>query len=203
MRIVLASRSPRRREILETLGVAFTIVSADADEASTLQDPAALVTELALRKGRATRELLKKSGKWDEKTVVIAADTVVAAGGRILGKPQDDADAAAMLRLLAGTTHHVVSGVALLTGDREAADSESTAVHFDAMTETEIADYVKSGEPRDKAGAYAIQGLASLYIKGIDGDYFNVVGLPVHCLDALCRRFVGCSLLQLNEKEGL
>ncbi len=203
MRIVLASRSPRRREILETLGVPFTVVSADADETCGLTDPAALVTELALRKGRATRELLKKSGQWDEKTVVIAADTVVAAGGRILGKPKDDADAAAMLRLLSGTTHHVVSGVALLTGDREAADHDSTAVRFDAMTEAEIARYVESGEPRDKAGAYAIQGHASPYIRGIDGDYFNVVGLPVHCLDALCRRFAGCSLLELNEKEGL
>ena len=203
MRIILASRSPRRREILAGLGVPFTVVSADADETSTLQEPAALVTELALRKGRATRELLKKDGQWGEKTVIIAADTVVAAGDRILGKPKNDADAAAMLRLLAGTTHHVVSGVALLSGDREAADSDSTAVRFDAMTEAEIASYVASGEPRDKAGAYAVQGLASLHISGIEGDYFNVVGLPVHCLERLCRRFAGCSLLDLAEKERL
>ena len=108
-----------------------------------------------------------------------------------------------MLRFLSGRAHAVISGVALLSGERETAASESTDVSFAPMTDEEIARYVQSGEPRDKAGAYAIQGLASLYIKGIDGDYFNVVGLPVHCLDALCRRFVGCSLLQLNEKEGL
>lgn len=203
MRIILASRSPRRREILTGLGVPFTVVSADADETSPLTDPSQFVEELALRKGRATRELLKNSGEWDEKTLIIAADTVVAANGRILGKPKDDADAAAMLRLLSGGTHRVVSGVALLCGNREATDSDSTDVRFDAMTAAEIDRYVKSGEPRDKAGAYAIQGLASLYISGIDGDYFNVVGLPVHCLERLCRRFAGCSLPQLAEKPHL
>ncbi len=197
MRVVLASKSPRRREILAMLGVKFDIVSADADERSDITDPAQLVRELSLRKGRAVRELLKAEGTWDEETLIIASDTVVAAKGEILGKPKDDTDAARMLRLLSGSAHHVVSGVALLMGDREIADAEQTAVRFASMSEKEIEWYVKSGEPADKAGAYAVQGLASLFIEGLDGDYFNVVGLPVHRLELLLRDFLDCSLVDL------
>ena len=197
MRIILASKSPRRREILAMLGVQFEIISADADESSTETDPALLVTELALRKGRAVRELLRGEGKWNDDTLIIAADTVVAVGGKILGKPRDDADAAAMLRLLSGSTHGVLSGVALLCGERELAAAEQTGVVFDEMSEADIAWYVKSGEPCDKAGAYAVQGLASLFIKGLDGDYFNVVGLPVHRLNQLVKELLGCTLTEL------
>ena len=197
MRVVLASKSPRRREILSMLGVKFDILSADADESSAITDPALLVKELSLRKGRAVRELLKAEGAWDEKTLIIASDTVVAAKGEILGKPQDDADAARMLRMLSGSAHHVVSGVALLWGDREIADAEQTAVRFAAMSEKDIEWYVKSGEPADKAGAYAVQGLASLFIEGLDGDYFNVVGLPVHRLNNLAKEMLGCALTEL------
>jgi septum formation protein len=194
MRVVLASKSPRRREILEMLGVKFEIISADADESSDIRDPEALVRELALRKGRATRELLRARGEWNEDTLIIASDTVVAAAGRILGKPRGHADATDMLRLLANSTHRVISGVALLCGEREVADFDATAVHFAPMTEQEIAWYVQSGEPNDKAGAYAVQGLASLWIRGLDGDYFNVVGLPVYRLNALCKGFLGKAL---------
>ena len=197
MRVVLASKSPRRREILSMLGVAFDIVSADADESSDITDPETLVTELALRKGRATRELLRARGEWDDDTLIIASDTVVAIDGQILGKPRDDADAARMLSLLAGTTHHVISGVALLQGERELGGFDSTAVQFGAMTPDEIAWYVKSGEPRDKAGAYAVQGLASMWIRGLEGDYFNVVGLPVYRLNELVTAFTGKSLVAL------
>ena len=172
------------------LGVPFEIVSADADETSNITDPALLVRELALRKGRAVRELLRSEGRLDENTLIIASDTVVAAEGRILGKPTDDADAARMLRMLSGRSHHVISGVALLQGTREIADFDQTAVRFAPMTEAEILWYVQSGEPRDKAGAYAIQGYASLWINGIEGDYFNVVGLPVKKLsDTLKKEF--------------
>jgi septum formation protein len=198
MRVVLASKSPRRREILSSLGIAFDIVSADADESSDITDPALLVRELALRKGRATRELLKARGEWKDDTLIIASDTVVAIGGEILGKPRDKADAARMLSLLSGTAHHVISGIALLIGDRDAADFDDTSVRFSPMTEAEIAWYVASGEPMDKAGAYAVQGLASLWVKGLDGCYFNVVGLPVHKLNELCRRTLGKSLIELN-----
>ena len=197
MRVVLASKSPRRREILSMLGVKFDVLSADADESSTITDPALLVKELSLRKGRAVRELLKAEGAWDEETLIIASDTVVAAKGEILGKPQDDADAARMLRMLSGSAHHVVSGVALLLGEREIADAEQTAVRFATMSEKDIEWYVKSGEPADKAGAYAVQGLASLFIEGLDGDYFNVVGLPVYRLNCLVKQMLGIGLTEI------
>lgn len=197
MRIILASKSPRRREILTMLGVQFEIISADADEYSTEKNPAALVTELALRKGRAVRDLLIKQGEWSEDVLVIAADTVVAAAGEILGKPVNAADAARMLRLLAGSTHEVLSGVALLCGTSELTAAERTGVVFSQMSEADIARYLASGEPFDKAGAYAVQGLASLFIKGLDGDYFNVVGLPVYRLNTLVKELLGCTLTEL------
>lgn len=198
MRIVLASKSPRRREILSSLGVTFDIVSADADESSDITDPAALVRELSLRKGRATRELLRTRGEWNDDTLVIASDTVVAIDGEILGKPHDDADAARMLRLLSGTSHHVISGISLLLGDREIADFDDTSVIFDDMTPEEIDWYVQSGEPRDKAGAYAVQGLASIWIRGLEGCYFNVVGLPVHKLNTLLNSFLHKTIVDLT-----
>lgn len=197
MRIVLASKSPRRREILSMLGINFEVIAADTDESSTIKDPATLVEELALRKGRAVRELLLEKGEWNENTLIIASDTVVATGNDILGKPEDEEDAARMLRLLSDSTHHVISGIALLTGEREITDHDKTAVHFAKMTEEEILWYAKSGEPLDKAGAYAVQGLASLFIKGLSGDYFNVVGLPVYRLNLLAKEFVGKALTEL------
>ena len=197
MRVILASKSPRRREILTMLGVQFEILSADADESSDITDPALLVRELALRKGRATRALLQERGEWDENTLIIASDTVVAIDNKILGKPVDAADAARMLQALSGNKHRVISGVALLCGEREVADHDATAVCFAPMTRQEIDWYVQSGEPRDKAGAYAVQGLASLWIRGLEGDYFNVVGLPVYRLNALCKDFLGKPLVEL------
>ena len=197
MRVILASKSPRRREILSMLGVKFEIVSADADEHSEITDPAQLVRELALRKGRATRELLRARGEWDDSTLIIASDTVVATGDEILGKPRDAADAKRMLGKLSDTTHHVISGVALLWGEHEVADFDRTGVRFAKMSEREIDWYVASGEPNDKAGAYAVQGLASMFIKGLDGDYFNVVGLPVYKLNTLTRAYLSRNLNEL------
>ena len=180
------------------LGVKFEIVSADADESSGITDPKALVRELALRKGRATRELLRERGEWDEDTLILASDPVVATEDEILGKPQDAADAARMLRKLSGTTHRVISGVALLWEEREVAAFDSTGVRFAEMSKSEIDWYVASGEPNDKAGAYAVQGLASMFIKGLDGDYFNVVGLPVYKLNTLVREYLNCNLNELS-----
>lgn len=198
MRVILASKSPRRREILAMLGVPFEVITADTDESSDITDPAALVEELALRKGRAVKVLLEARGGWNDDTLIIASDTVVATGNDILGKPENAEDAARMLRLLSGRAHHVISGVALLQGEREITDHDKTAVHFADMTEEEILWYAKSGEPLDKAGAYAVQGLASLFIKGLSGDYFNVVGLPVYRLNQLMLHFTGKSLASLS-----
>ena len=197
MRVILASKSPRRREILSMLGVPFEVVSADADESSDLKNPEALVRELSLRKGRAVKDLLLSKGESLEDTLIIASDTVVAANGEILGKPRDEEDAKRMLRLLSGSEHQVISGVALLCGERTIAEAEVTDVKFAPMSEEDVAWYVKSGEPADKAGAYAVQGLASLFIEGLKGDYFNVVGLPVHRLQTMLKSFLGLSLTDL------
>ena len=197
MRVILASKSPRRREILASLGVKFEIVSADANEESDIASPQRLVGELALRKGRATRELLCARGEWNNDTLIIAADTVVATENEILGKPHSPAHAAEMLRALSGHDHRVISGIALLCGDREIVDFDSTTVRFAEMSEAEINWYVGTNEPCDKAGAYAVQGLAALWIRGLEGDYFNVVGLPVYRLNELCKAFLNKSLTQL------
>ena len=185
MRIILASKSPRRKEILENLGVEFEIIVSDADESSEERDPARLVRELSLRKGRAVADKIINEKIYDgEEIHIISSDTVVATvDGEILGKPRNIDDAKRMLSLLEGKSHYVHSGIAIIkiTEDRkitEAADTESTAVEFLPMTEKEIDFYVKNENVLDKAGAYAIQGIASAFIRKIDGDYFNVVGLP-------------------------
>lgn len=198
MRVILASKSPRRREILSMLGIKFEIVTADTDESSDITDARLLVQELARRKGEAVRELLRQRGEWNDDTLILAADTVVAANGKILGKPADEKDAAQMLTMLSDATHEVISGVALFLGDRSCAAAECTTVSFGQMSEKDIKWYVQSGEPCDKAGAYAVQGLASLFIKGLSGDYFNVVGLPVYRLNQLLLDFTGNSLADLS-----
>lgn len=178
MKIILASKSPRRREILENLGVKFEIITADCDEECDLSDPCEAVKDIAARKGRAVlRTLVDK-----ENTLIIACDTLVYAGGEFLGKPEDAEDARRMLSLLSGGAHQVVSGIYLYKDGKEIGRAASTHVIFDDMSQEAIDDYIRSGEPMDKAGAYAVQGRASVYIKGIDGDYFNVVGLPVNLL---------------------
>ena len=179
MKIILASKSPRRREILENLGLKFDIIVADADETSDIRDPHGLVSTLAARKGRAVLERLGEDAK---DTLIIASDTLVYADGEFLGKPRDRGDAERMIRMLSGNSHDVVSGIYLYCCGREATAAAATRVTFDKMTEDEIAAYLATDEPYDKAGAYAIQGKASAYISGIEGDYFNVVGLPVNLL---------------------
>ena len=190
MKLILASKSPRRKEILENLGVEFEIIVSDADEDSDEKDPACLVRELSLRKGRAVAERIISEKIYPcEEIYIISSDTVVAtAEGEILGKPQDLDDARRMLRLLEGKSHFVHSGIGIirLSSDGvavEAADTESTRVEFLPMTKEAIEFYVTHETVLDKAGAYAIQGIASVWIKKIDGDYFNVVGLPT------CRMF--------------
>lgn len=170
--LILASRSPRRQELLARAGIPFTMRPADIDETWLEgEDPRAHVERLARAKAAAVA-----AGPDD---VVLGADTVVVVDDEILGKPADAADAARMLRRLEGREHRVLTGVCLKRGHREAVDSEATVVRFAPLSEAEIEAYVASGEPMDKAGAYAIQGLASKFVERVEGCYFNVVGLPV------------------------
>ena len=184
--IILASASPRRKEILSELGVDFRVVVADTDEASDITDPVALTEELARRKGLAVYEKLLREGGYDaDELVVISADTVVCRDGEILGKPRDRADAVAMLTSLSGRTHTVVSGVAITVRGVARSASSVTGVRVQEMSAEDIERYVDSGEPMDKAGAYGIQGRFSVFVEGIDGCYFGVVGLPVNTLSNL------------------
>jgi septum formation protein len=170
--LVLASRSPRRAELLTAAGIEFTVRAADVDETPLDGEaPRDYVLRVAEEKARA----VEASG--DE--VVLAADTTVVLGNEIMGKPADAADAAQMLRALAGKRHEVITAICLRRGDRVETDIASTSVWFAPLSDAEIEAYVASGEPMDKAGAYGIQGLASKFIDRIDGPYSNVVGLPV------------------------
>ena len=178
MRIILASKSPRRKEILESLGLTFDIIVADADERSDEPDPKKRVACLAAIKGRAVLEGLANP----EDTLIIASDTLVYAENEFLGKPKDKPDARRMIGLLSGSSHSVVSGLYLYYNGKEVALADETKVLFDKMTDGEIENYISTDEPYDKAGGYAVQGLASLYISGLEGDYFNVVGLPVNLM---------------------
>lgn len=179
--LVLASQSPRRRELLERAGFRFLVRPAQVDESwREGEDPQSHVCRLAREKARAV------AAAHDE--IVLGADTVVVVDGEILGKPADAADAARMLRLLSGRDHYVFTGVCLRRGETELVEAERTLVRFAALEEGEIREYVASGEPMDKAGAYAIQGLASRFVERIEGCYFNVVGLPVARVYRMIRR---------------
>lgn len=181
-KIILASASPRRRELLAQIGLQFEVRKSDAEEKETeaAREPDELVKALSELKAKDIWQSLSESEK--EKTLVIGADTVVAFEGKVMGKPADHADAVRMLSLLQGKTHQVYTGVALICQkDSEHIKSfyEKTLVTMFPMSQEEIAGYVATGEPMDKAGAYGIQGKCAAYIKGISGDYNNVVGLPI------------------------
>jgi septum formation protein len=171
--IVLASASPRRQELLRNAGIVFTLSPAQIDEVPLPgEKPVEFAERMAKEKARGVQ-----SSAPDQ--TILAADTVVAVGDEILGKPSDPGDAARMLRLLSGCVHCVTTAVCLLGAGFEDVHSETTSVWFAEMSEAEIRHYVATGEPMDKAGAYAIQGEASRWITKIEGDYYNVVGLPV------------------------
>jgi septum formation protein len=178
--LVLASRSPRRSEILKQAGISFEVRPAAVDETPlTGETPRRHVERLAREKAFAVEA---RPGE-----IVLGADTIVVVEGRILGKPADAAEAARMLESLSGRMHEVMTGVCLRQGDWSEAGCEVTRVWFAPLTVEEIAAYVSSGEPMDKAGAYAIQGLASKFIPRIEGSYSNVVGLPVEWVYARLR----------------
>lgn len=191
MNLILASKSPRRKEILENLGVTFDIITCETDEHTDERDGKKYVEEIAFRKGDAVRALLEREGKFDENTIILSSDTVVvSADGEIMGKPIDRADAKRMILAFSGKPHFVISGIALITKNKSVVTNECTTVYFDVVDEGDIERYLDTDEAYDKAGAYAIQGYASLWINGIEGDYFNVVGLPVKKLaDTLKNEF--------------
>lgn len=184
MRLILASASPRRAELLRAAGFEFNTITVDVDETPRAGEaPAAYVRRLAAEKSAAAAIAVSREGP----AVVLAADTAVVVDGEILGKPRDDGEAAAMLRRLAGRRHDVMTGISLRRSAYELGRVETTAVQVAPLTDADIAWYVASGEGRDKAGAYAIQGLASRFIPRIEGSYSNVVGLPVAAVFELLR----------------
>lgn len=172
MHLILASQSPRRKELLGLFHIPFTVQAADIDETMDPgKPPQEEVARVCLAKARAVA-----AGRDD---VVIAADTIVVCQGRVLGKPADEAQAEQMLTLLSGRDHQVMTGVALLRGEQVQLATEITHIHFRELSRREILAYIATGEPMDKAGAYGIQGGAALFAEKMVGDYYNVMGLPV------------------------
>jgi septum formation protein len=188
--LILASASPRRRELLTQAGFSFQVHPAHIPEDPfDNEDPMDYVIRLAREKAHAVFEELAKQESSDAQSplAVLGADTTVTLDGLILAKPEDAADAARMLRLLSGRVHRVITGVALATAEGIEASAESTEVRFLPLSEQDIAAYVATGEPMDKAGAYAIQGRAARWIPRIEGCYFNVVGLPLALVSGLLK----------------
>lgn len=176
--LILASGSPRRKELLNQIGVDFEVIKSDAKEVITQSEPDKVVVELSLLKAKAVADDLFNISNQEE-YFVVGADTIVSIDGKILGKPKDEDDAISMLKCLSGRTHQVYTGVTIYTKDKVTTFSEKTDVYLYSLTDKEIAEYVNSKEPFDKAGGYGIQGSFAAYVKKIDGDYNNVVGLPV------------------------
>ncbi|MBQ8504592.1 MAG: septum formation inhibitor Maf [Clostridia bacterium] len=190
-KFIVASASPRRREILENAGYTFEVIPSDADENIVGQmTPEETVCELSRRKALAVL-------KSNENAVVFGCDTVVAFGNEILGKPKDDEDAKRMLRMLSGKIHTVSTGVCIADKNRSEVFSNTTQVEFYELSEKTIESYVKTGECSDKAGSYGIQGFGSVLVKEIKGDYFSVMGLPVSQTARVLKGFGICGRVEL------
>ncbi len=190
--LVLASASPRRRELLQNAGISFTVEAAGITEAPLAgETPRDCAERLAREKALAVFRSRPRD-------FVLGADTVVVADGLMLGKPRDAEDAARMLRMLSGRTHQVITGVCLVGSKVEEVRSETTQVTVGELSDDDIRSYIDSGDPMDKAGAYAIQGWASRWISRIEGDYFNVVGLPVYLVYEMLRRHGAVAVKELR-----
>lgn len=192
--IILASGSPRRKEILSELGAELKIITADVDESSNERDPEKLAESLALKKGIAVYEKLLSENSTDISLPIISADTVVFCDGEIMGKPADRDDAFRMLKKLSGKAHTVTTGICVINGGIPFSSSVTTKVFVDGLTDDEINAYIETHDPFDKAGSYGIQGIFSKHISKIDGCYFNVVGLPTNALAKLFKEATGSSL---------
>lgn len=192
MQLILASQSPRRRELLGLFRIPFAVRVADIDETMDPEkSPFDEVARVSRRKALAVSR--------EPEDVVVAADTIVVCDGKILGKPRNEADASAMLRLLSGKDHQVMTGLTVAKGDTVQTHTEVTGLHFRCLSDEEIRAYVATGEPMDKAGAYGIQGGAALFCEKIAGDYYNVVGLPVCRLGQMLRGIAPELFLNIND----
>lgn len=192
-KFILASNSPRRREILCNVGADFVVHASDVDESvpsGTL--PFDAVKMISARKAKAVKVEL---GKEADGKIILSADTVVSADGKILGKPKNDEEAVEMLKFLSGRCHKVYTGFTIIKDDAEYTDFESTDVFFKNLSEKEILSYVKTGEGADKAGSYGIQGIGELLVEKINGDYFNVVGFPISKINVTLFEKFGINLL--------
>jgi septum formation protein len=186
--LVLASASPRRKELLTQAGYEFRVIPANiTEERFPNEDPTTFVARLAQEKAQTVFDLLTEEGSKD-RVIVLGADTIVVTPEEILGKPTDREDAARMLRQLSGRIHQVITGVCLISDEKTEIAAETTTVTMREVSEQEIAGYIATGEPMDKAGAYAIQGYAARWIPRIEGCYFNVVGLPLARVAAMLKR---------------
>lgn len=181
MKLILASQSPRRKALMELFRVPFTVTVADIDESmDAAKAPCDEVARVSLEKALAVPR--------QPEDVVVAADTIVVCGDRVLGKPVDEADAKRMLRLLSGRSHQVMTGLSVVRGEQKVVCTEIADICFRELSDREIDSYIATKEPMDKAGAYGIQGGAALFVSGICGDYYNVMGLPVCRLGQVLRQ---------------
>jgi septum formation protein len=197
--LILASASPRRRELLAQAGFDFEVITADVPELRKPgEDPIRFVTRLAREKAEA---VISREGVPPD-AIVLGADTIVLVDEEVLGKPRDTADAARMLRLLSGRTHQVITGVCLAKGRERQRAAEVTFVRFTTLSDEEIEAYVATGEPLDKAGAYAIQGRAGRWVPRIHGCYFNVVGLPLALVSSMIEAMQGGPPSPLPQREA-
>ena len=191
MDIILASASPRRQELLQRMGLDFIIRTAPHDETMNLfSTPSDEVARVSRLKAQAVYPLCL------EDDIIVAADTIVVCDGRIMGKPRSENDAFSMLRRLSGREHQVMTGLTVTQGDNAKTVTVTTTLRFRPLSDTEIRNYIATGEPMDKAGAYGIQGIASMFVVGLDGDYYNVMGLPICTLTLMLRKhgvkLLGC-----------
>lgn len=192
--IILASGSPRRKEILSELGAEIKIITADVDENSNETDPEKLAQELAQKKGLAVYQKLLAQNALELSCPIISADTIVFCDDEIMGKPKDRADAYRMLKKLSGKAHTVTTGICIVKDGIPHSSFSTTKVFVDTLTDDEINAYIDSGDPFDKAGSYGIQGIFSKHVSKIEGCYFNVVGLPVNALSKLFMNVMGVGL---------
>lgn len=192
MELILASASPRRKALMEMVGLRFFVIPSDADEDIGSCPPGEMVEKLALLKAASVKEGRRNC-------CVIGCDTVVVIDGKVLGKPSDGECAVKTLSLLQGRTHEVYTGLCLITDDRQLVCHDVANVTFSPMSGREIRSYVKTGEPMDKAGAYGIQGIGGIFVERIEGSYFTVVGLPLHILGRMLGE-LGVSVLDLIQE---